>query len=429
MGFFFGEFSDSLRAFILSQKFSVVCDSSVPFGLSYVEQLYLYRKLGKSRRDLVSDIFRDKDFVDREKALNSVIIKVKPEFVFLDSFISSDLICLYSCLRGKAIKFMFINSHAMFRSLDLPPSNSTLLPDQKILIKVAWMCRLASARLLNLYRSIWLLGLTSNKRIKRKAREVGLDKFEILDNYPFNIRFAKIHEVILSFKEWEFRGTAFDPYKLYIGFLPNVNRRDVMVETEYSGLVRLLNSQRPIIYISFGTTNLGSEHIHNFVKKILLVANSLSGYNLVISNGGRFRSSGGQKLPENVFFFTTVPQLAILSRASLFITHGGFNSIKEGIYFQVPMIVVPLNGRFDQPGNSSRLVYHGLGLRGSFIEKPGALLAKILFALRSTSIRRNLAKFKKLETSIDVDKFVEQATVERRYFIDWENRTIADRVN
>jgi len=46
------------------------------------------------------------------------------------------------------------------------------------------------------------------------------------------------------------------------------------------------------------------------------------------------------------------------------ITHGGPNSVKECIYFGVPMIVFPL--WFDQPGNVARVTYHGLGLKGDF---------------------------------------------------------------
>ncbi|HEX6552489.1 MAG TPA: MFS transporter, partial [Ktedonobacteraceae bacterium] len=36
-----------------------------------------------------------------------------------------------------------------------------------------------------------------------------------------------------------------------------------------------------------------------------------------------------------------VPQLEILQRAALFITHGGMNSASEGMYYGVPLIVIP----------------------------------------------------------------------------------------
>ena len=33
--------------------------------------------------------------------------------------------------------------------------------------------------------------------------------------------------------------------------------------------------------------------------------------------------------------------MEVLSKASLFITHAGFNSIYEGLYFTVPMLMIP----------------------------------------------------------------------------------------
>ncbi|MGW6084466.1 nucleotide disphospho-sugar-binding domain-containing protein, partial [Bacillus subtilis] len=39
-----------------------------------------------------------------------------------------------------------------------------------------------------------------------------------------------------------------------------------------------------------------------------------------------------------------VPQLEILKRASLFVTHGGMNSTSEGLYFETPLVVIPMGG-------------------------------------------------------------------------------------
>ncbi len=44
---------------------------------------------------------------------------------------------------------------------------------------------------------------------------------------------------------------------------------------------------------------------------------------------------------------------------SMFITHGGHNSIVESLYCGVPLIVIPLN--FDQLDNGYRVGYHGYG--------------------------------------------------------------------
>jgi len=55
-----------------------------------------------------------------------------------------------------------------------------------------------------------------------------------------------------------------------------------------------------------------------------------------------------------------VPQLEILQRTALFITHGGMNSTSEGLLYGVPLIVVPQHG--DQFLVASRVVDVGAGL-------------------------------------------------------------------
>jgi MGT family glycosyltransferase len=56
-------------------------------------------------------------------------------------------------------------------------------------------------------------------------------------------------------------------------------------------------------------------------------------------------------IPDNFIVRNYVPQLDVLQHADAFITHGGMNSVHEGLYYGVPEIVVPnhleqlLNGK------------------------------------------------------------------------------------
>ena len=47
------------------------------------------------------------------------------------------------------------------------------------------------------------------------------------------------------------------------------------------------------------------------------------------------------QIPDNFIVQKFVPQLEVLKHAGVFITHGGMNSIQEGLYNNVPLIVVP----------------------------------------------------------------------------------------
>ena len=53
------------------------------------------------------------------------------------------------------------------------------------------------------------------------------------------------------------------------------------------------------------------------------------------------------------------PQLTLLDRASLFITHAGMNSVLEGLSHGVPMLCIPVAN--DHPGAARRVERLGAG--------------------------------------------------------------------
>jgi MGT family glycosyltransferase len=65
-------------------------------------------------------------------------------------------------------------------------------------------------------------------------------------------------------------------------------------------------------------------------------------------------------LPPNVLVRRSVPQLDVLDRAAMFVTHGGMNSVNEAMYAGVPMLVVPQGA--DQPLVAGRVAGLGAGL-------------------------------------------------------------------
>ncbi|GAA3437863.1 glycosyltransferase [Kutzneria kofuensis] len=64
---------------------------------------------------------------------------------------------------------------------------------------------------------------------------------------------------------------------------------------------------------------------------------------------------------ESVRVADWVPQPLVLRCADLFITHGGYNGIREALLAGVPMVVLPQFG--DQDHNADRVVEFGLGVR------------------------------------------------------------------
>nr|QNH67984.1 UDP-glucuronosyltransferase-like protein 2 [Brachionus koreanus] len=68
------------------------------------------------------------------------------------------------------------------------------------------------------------------------------------------------------------------------------------------------------------------------------------------------------RIKDNFYIVRSCPQIEVLKRASLFITHSGMNSTSESIHYAVPMVCIPLSE--DQPAVAYRVADElGLGIR------------------------------------------------------------------
>jgi zeaxanthin glucosyltransferase len=109
---------------------------------------------------------------------------------------------------------------------------------------------------------------------------------------------------------------------------------------------------RPLIYSSLGTLQHGKT---NLFQCFVEACKDLD-VQLVIA--GRSPESLGP-LPENVIATVYAPQLELLKRASLTVTHGGLNTVLDSLSCGVPMIVVPLT--YEQPAIAMRVQRIGAG--------------------------------------------------------------------
>jgi zeaxanthin glucosyltransferase len=111
---------------------------------------------------------------------------------------------------------------------------------------------------------------------------------------------------------------------------------------------------RPLIYASMGT-------LHNRQKFIFeTIAASCAGLDaqLVLSLGSRDPEIKAS-FPGTPIVMPFAPQIELLRRASLTITHAGLNTALESLAQGVPMVAIPITN--DQPGVASRLEWLGVG--------------------------------------------------------------------
>jgi MGT family glycosyltransferase len=114
---------------------------------------------------------------------------------------------------------------------------------------------------------------------------------------------------------------------------------------------------RRLIYASMGT-------LQNRVDVIFAtIAEACAGLEaqLVISLGSRDQDASAlaAKFAGNPIVVPFAPQLALLDRAALTITHAGLNTALESLSHGLPMVAIPITN--DQPGVASRLVWLGVG--------------------------------------------------------------------
>lgn len=158
----------------------------------------------------------------------------------------------------------------------------------------------------------------------------------------------------------------------------------------------------PIIYISMGS--LMSSRI--FCRRCI---RAFGGKEMsVILNTGRVPPESLGKLPPNIYAYSFVPQLEVLSHADLFITHGGMNSINEAIYFGVPMLVMPVIN--DQPINAAQVERLGIGERTrAFPTTAGRLYRSARRVLANDGIKaRALALRQQIRLEMEADAVVER---------------------
>lgn len=173
-----------------------------------------------------------------------------------------------------------------------------------------------------------------------------------------------------------------------------------------------LDPARKLLYVSLGSQSFlaGREKALDFLRAVAEGAASRPEWQLVLATGGLVEAAD-LPLPSGAVAFPWVPQIPILERAALMVTHGGLGTIKECLFHDVPMVVFPI-GR-DQPENATRVVHHGLGLRGDLAGvTPGEVFSRVEQVDREPSFRENVARmgqrFREVEASgIGVEKIEE----------------------
>ncbi|WP_326568975.1 macrolide family glycosyltransferase [Amycolatopsis rhabdoformis] len=114
-------------------------------------------------------------------------------------------------------------------------------------------------------------------------------------------------------------------------------------------------SGKPVLLVSFGTAFTDQLPVY----RACVEAFADSPWHVVMSLGSFVSADDLGPLPPSFEVHSRVPQLAVLSAASAFITHAGMGSCTESLWYGVPTVAIPQAA--DQFGNAAQLESLGVG--------------------------------------------------------------------
>ena len=131
---------------------------------------------------------------------------------------------------------------------------------------------------------------------------------------------------------------------------------------------------RPLVYISLGTVINDKP---DFYGKCILALKDLN-VDVVISCGHAIKREIFGSLPENIKIYPYVNQLEVLSKADVFITHCGMNSVSESLYMATPMVLCPQTNEQRAVARRVKEIGAGIELVNDSAQSIRSIVQKIL---------------------------------------------------
>jgi glycosyltransferase, MGT family len=194
-------------------------------------------------------------------------------------------------------------------------------------------------------------------------------KVPVPNVYDFFINKGDLNLIFTS-KQFNSDEESFDDTVQFVG--PSIEERKDETNFPFDKI-----EGKKTIYISLGTINTDFNFFYEMCMKSLADLD----YVVVMSVGKKCDISQWKDIPDNFIIKNFVPQLEILKKASLFISHGGFNSISEALYYGVPTIVIPMMN--DQFITARRIVQLGAGISIKMEEIKNNVIRELILKIES----------------------------------------------
>ncbi|MBN9381674.1 MAG: glycosyltransferase family 1 protein [Chitinophagaceae bacterium] len=351
------EGSPYFASFKLAKQLVAADFKVIYVGFRFFESMVLLQDLEHLSIDDDQFVAENGSFVATDKQLNQVFCDFmekwltvnKPDLVIIDNIRLLEFSIPFH--KHKIPVVGFGSNLSTSYNLKYPPVTSHRVNNSSI----RWIAAMENFfEWVKLYANDWTTHLSKRLKLIHYRKRYGWD-FE-WGEYGYKIKVPNIIAMIPDFNLPSVRTSETD---CFIGVAVDKERMDKRP------LPLRRAPGKKLVYCSLGTHKYVKEkYIAGFFNAVIKAVEEREHLQLIL----HIREEYQRLIPDtsankNIAILHWSPQLNVLSRSDLFITHGGLGSVRESLFLGVPMIVFPL--AVDQPGNAARVVYHHLGLKGN----------------------------------------------------------------
>ncbi|MEM6571104.1 MAG: nucleotide disphospho-sugar-binding domain-containing protein [Planctomycetota bacterium] len=334
----------------------------------------------------------------RTDAFERLLQEAEPDLVLLDLELDELILTAIRAARRVALISPFF---AHEKRAGLPPLDSDVVPGSgwrgsRIGLELEWL-RARTRRRLAIART-WTRYHGTDRRgvLLELAGEVGFPRTR-LGQLDFGTVFTYrgLPKLSMTARELDFPHDELSGFE-YVGPMVRPSAGDPRVdERARAEVARVLDDAEragsPVVHASVTSMRTDDGGLPGVLPRLVEAARRRPDWTLVLGLGGRADADLGSALPPNAHAFRWLPQLDVVARAACSVHHGGIHTIHECVAHEVPMLVAS-GGRFDQDGNTARVVHRGLGVAADPVRDDAeALVGRIAGLLEDDRCRARLA--------------------------------------
>jgi zeaxanthin glucosyltransferase len=326
----------------------------------------LFLKTFKSSLSSWLTDLRFKRFKAEISFLTELVDSSQYDFIFVDSFLFLHSLVLYK-YRDRIILVETMMSRS--QQNNIPPLNHKKMSFKINIVnvwyvKLQWRCHHLQINFDMIFENFVYFNQSHFKLAKRFLLSEGIKKC-----FFYNLK--DVREIVLSPIGLDFSWRKISKNQFHFAIIRNLERPDVGLDPDYLSMLRRIRKKKSknikVIYCSLGS--LAPTHFNGYERFLTKVSNiykdSMDRLIIISTGNDAVTNKLKKERTPNVFVFSKIPQIEVLKYSDLFITHAGLNSIIESILTNTPVLMYPLNRRWDQIGNSDRMIHHHIGLEGN----------------------------------------------------------------